>query len=303
MSGVVNTIKKVFKKVVDFIKPIAKVVLIAAAIYFTAGVAMSYFGATSAFAASMPGFAANGVAGAGVFSHAAASIGLGGGLAHGAAIANAATAASAAGAAGGGATAYALGAQAPAAGTAAVAENATAAGAEVAGTAGTGAATTAGAVAPGAVTAGTVAPAAATTGATLGAKIAGASLTDKLLMASLGTNLVSGLTAPSVQEVEAAKKSFYGSFYGVDSSGKGAPAPMPYAQANAKIPGVAIPGQNTAYVDDLGKPSDASSTQQSALAAKLIPDIPYSGQPLAGSRPDYAVQGSTPLVNPRIIPS
>ena len=63
------------------------------AIYFTAGVALSYFPATAAFAAGMPGFAAGGtlglgvgegaVAGTGVFSEAAASIGLGGGLAEG----------------------------------------------------------------------------------------------------------------------------------------------------------------------------------------------------------------------------
>src|ERR1700733_13016317 len=90
MSGVLNSIGKVFSKVWDFIKPIAKVVLIAAAVYFTAGVALSYFPATAAFAASMPGFAAGGtlglgvgegaVAGTGVFSEAAANIGLGSGL-------------------------------------------------------------------------------------------------------------------------------------------------------------------------------------------------------------------------------
>lgn len=70
MSGLVKGIKKVFKKVVKFVKKYWKVIVIAAAIYFTAGVALSYFGGTASFASSLPGFGVNGV-----FSKAATFIG------------------------------------------------------------------------------------------------------------------------------------------------------------------------------------------------------------------------------------
>ena len=53
MSGILNSIGKVFKKIIK--SPIFKIVLIAVAVYFTAGLALGALG--SAFAASLPGIA------------------------------------------------------------------------------------------------------------------------------------------------------------------------------------------------------------------------------------------------------
>lgn len=90
MSGVVKGIKKTFKKVVDVTKKIAKPVMIGAAIYFTAGMALGAFPATAGFAANMPGFAGGGLgglgigagksAGTGLFSKMATGLGMGGGI-------------------------------------------------------------------------------------------------------------------------------------------------------------------------------------------------------------------------------
>ena len=73
MSKVVKGIKKGVKKVGKVIKKAAPYVLMAAAAYFTAGVALSYFGPTAGFAASMPGFGT-----AGIFTKAATFVGLSG---------------------------------------------------------------------------------------------------------------------------------------------------------------------------------------------------------------------------------
>lgn len=64
---------KVVKGAKKFLKKAGKWIAIGVAAYFTAGVALSYFGATSAFAASMPGFGATGI-----FTKAASFIGLSG---------------------------------------------------------------------------------------------------------------------------------------------------------------------------------------------------------------------------------
>ena len=61
MSGLIKGIKKVFKKVTKFVKKYWKPILAAVAIYFTAGVALSYFSATAPFASAMPGFGATGI--------------------------------------------------------------------------------------------------------------------------------------------------------------------------------------------------------------------------------------------------
>jgi hypothetical protein len=61
MSGLVKSVKKVFKKVTKFVKKYWKVIAIAAAVYFTAGVALSYFGSTAGFASAMPGFGSGGM--------------------------------------------------------------------------------------------------------------------------------------------------------------------------------------------------------------------------------------------------
>lgn len=141
MSGLVKSVKKVFKKVGEGIKnvwhaiaPIAKVVVIAAAVYFTAGAAIGAFAGEGAIAA-LPGWGAGGL-----FSSAATSMGVPG-------FGGAATlfASGAGGAAAGAAGAEAAGAGAGAAGaasTAGAAGSATAAGTSAAGTAGTAAAGT-----------------------------------------------------------------------------------------------------------------------------------------------------------------
>lgn len=61
MSGLVKGIKKVFKKAAKFVKKNFKYIVAAVAIYFTAGVALSYFGSTAAFASSLPGFGTGGI--------------------------------------------------------------------------------------------------------------------------------------------------------------------------------------------------------------------------------------------------
>ena len=73
MSGLVKNIRKVVKKVTGFVKKYWKPILTAVAVYFTAGVALSYFGSTAAFAANLPGFGT-----AGIFAKAAAWMGFSG---------------------------------------------------------------------------------------------------------------------------------------------------------------------------------------------------------------------------------
>lgn len=74
MSGLVKGVKKVFKKAVKFVKKYWKAIAIAVAVYFTAGVALSYFGSTAGFATTyMPGFQAGGM-----FSKAAVAMGFNG---------------------------------------------------------------------------------------------------------------------------------------------------------------------------------------------------------------------------------
>lgn len=215
MSGVVKGVKKVFKKVTKVVKKVWKPVAIAVAAYFTAGLALSAFSATSAFAASMPGFAGGGfaglgigagkVAGAGVFSKVAGAIGLGGGLAKGAAIANTGTMA---GAMAGGTFAS----------TSAVYSKA--AMSVAGGAAGSGAAA----------------------GAVGGAAVAraGLSFADKLLIAKAGTDFVGGLLAPSQKDIireqhkwDMESRKFQGAFYGMERDGTMAPQPDP---ATGKIP-------------------------------------------------------------------
>jgi len=65
MSKVVKGIKKVFRSVVKVVKKIWKPLVIAAAVYFTAGAAMSYFGAAGATAGVTGATAAAGAGAAG----------------------------------------------------------------------------------------------------------------------------------------------------------------------------------------------------------------------------------------------
>jgi len=81
MSGLIKGIGKVFKKVGNFVKKNWKYIAMAVAVYFTAGIALSYFGATAGFAAAMPGFGTGGM-----FTSAASAIGFNGPAIAGAAI-------------------------------------------------------------------------------------------------------------------------------------------------------------------------------------------------------------------------
>jgi hypothetical protein len=238
MSGVIKSVKKVFKKVVEVVKKIWKPVLIAAAVYFTAGLALSAFAPTAGFAASMPLFASGGiagtgigagaVAGTGIFSQAAVALGVGGGLTAGAigagttaaelaAVYGSSTAIGAMGGAGMISPGVASGAQAT------IAANA---GAITAGTGAAGAAANVAAM-------GGVAPAAGVIPKAAGA-IGKMSFSDKLLMTKIGTDTAGALFGPTPQEeyeaqyIEAAK--FRGAYYGMDAQGNTGETPaLPFA--------------------------------------------------------------------------
>ena len=92
MSGLVKGVKKVFKKVGKFVKKNWKWIALAVAVYFTAGIALSYFGSTAAFSAAMPGFGAGGM-----FAKTAVWMGFSGGVGSGIAATAAAAAPAVAG--------------------------------------------------------------------------------------------------------------------------------------------------------------------------------------------------------------
>lgn len=225
MSHFFSSIGKVFSDVWNVIRPVVEVVAIAVAVYWTAGLALSAFPATQAFAAAMPGFAsAGGVAGEGVFSSLATNLGVGGGLQAGAAeTASAAAGAGFAPAASSAADSLAAVSTSPAADTAVSGLATTPSGVSVGTTVGAGAPIVG--PAAGTTVAGTdaasVAPAVVGGGGGAAAGDASSALTNKLLLASLATQTISGLTAPSPTDIARAKASFYGSFYGEDSSGGG----------------------------------------------------------------------------------
>jgi len=195
MSGVVKGVKKVFKKVAKVVKKIAKPLLIAAAVYFTAGVALSAFSATAGMAAAMPGFGAGGL-----FSKAAVAIGFKGAAGSGIA-----------------ATAAASSASAAAAGAAA-AGNFGAYGSIMSGGAAAGSGTVAagtGALSSGALAAST---AGAGTAAAAGAKgfFAGMSSFEKVMMLKMGVDTAAGLLAKKPDPFPAPNQ-----FSGRDSKGNG----------------------------------------------------------------------------------
>ncbi|MGH7106183.1 MAG: hypothetical protein ACREFT_06715 [Acetobacteraceae bacterium] len=223
MSGVFHAIGKVFKGIVGVIKKIWKPVLIAVAVYFTAGLALYAMPATSAFGGSMLGItsaaSAGGgaaVAGSGALSSTAAGLGM----------------------AGGGTAATAGAAGAGAAGAAATLPAVTVSASSLAGTAGTTAALGTAAAAGGATAAelGTTAPAAtapinvAPPGppsmlARAGHDWSKMGLADKFLVASTLTKGVAGFLSPSAAQLHQINSSFVGSFYGTNANGSGAAAP------------------------------------------------------------------------------
>lgn len=238
MSGVVKGVKKLFKKVVSFVKKLIKPILIAAAVYFTAGLALSAFPATAGFAASLPGFAGGGIlgtgigagatAGTGLFSKAASAIGLGslgssGGLVGGALASGTSTAA--------------LGA-AGIKGTAILAGATKAAGAGLISGLPSGLATALAAGTPGVAGAGTVlAGGIQGPGMYAVGQAAKMSIGEKLLLASTGMQAVGALLAPSPAE----QKRWVGAFYGMDRKGGGG-AIVPGLPDSTQAPAAQQPG-------------------------------------------------------------
>ena len=262
MSGAFKTVKKAFKKVGKFIKKIVKPVAIAVAAYFTAGVALSFIPATSAFAASLPGFAGGGVlgtgigagatAGTGIFSSAANIIGLGGGLAKGAAAIAAPTAAAATP---GIAAVQSMGAANVAGAASAVGGGATATGAGVIGK--------------------------------TAAAIGGMSVTDKLLLAKVGTDVAGALFGPTpeddyaAQAEEAAK--FRGAFYGMEAGGQ--PQALGIEAPALFEPGATSPPQGSA---------GAGTAPLAASQQPPVPSMASSTDPLF-DRPEEEVQQQSNL--------
>jgi len=270
MSGVAKGVKKVFKKVGKFVKKIIKPVAIAAAVYFTGGLALSAFPATASFAASMPGFAGGGilgtgvgagsVAGTGLFSKGAAALGLGGGLASGAAAAGT-SAAQLAGVYG---TSTALAAAAPNAAALAAAPTSS--------------------LVSGAAATGVAGKAAATFGKM--------SLTDKLLLTKMGTDVAGALFGPTPQEefesqaIEAAK--FRGAFYGMEADGTGA-LPPPAQASSPPVVGSQSAGTQAPQATPIPSPMTGSVTpdEQQLLAGR---DIRQNSFPRAGEANTVGVQ-------------
>ena len=288
MSGVVKGVKKVFKKVANVVKTIIKPVAIAVAAYFTAGVALSFIPATRAFAASLPGFASGGlvgtgigagsVAGGGIFSSAASAIGLGGGLATGATVANAGAAAAAmAGGMGVAEAASIYGAGAvEAAMTGTIAGNVAAAGGISVGSA-LGATGMTGAGLSGASNVAGVVAGGGNVAAMSGA---GLSLTDKLLLAQTGSKVAGALFGPTPEEeyeAEAvARSKWRGAFYGMEAGDTapampeiGQPAPtgstVPQPQQQPSAPLFGNTGGGPAPPGPPGPPAPAAAPQSQGI--------------------------------------
>lgn len=295
MSGVVKSVKKVFKKVVKFVKKALPVIAIAVAAYFTAGVALSFMPATQAFAASMPGFAGGGflglgvgegaVAGAGVFTKAATAIGLGGGLAEGAIAANTAAAASAleAGASVASvASQYGVGAV-EAAKTGMIAGN-VAAGTGVSAAEAVGAA---GLTGSGASAATSIASTTAGGGTIAPAAKAGLSLTDKLLLAKTGTDLAGAVFGPTPEEEweakAAAEGKWQGAFYGMDSEGGGAYSGAPMADPRDRYFGGPGAGPATTQQEMVRQPTQQTPTQRTPTQPGSQPGSQPLSQMAAGA--------------------
>jgi hypothetical protein len=286
MSGIFHAIGKVFSKIVSVVKKIWKPLLIAVAIYFTAGLALAAMPATASFAAAMPGISTA----AGALGIGTAAGATGAGLATSAAVATGATETGAA-AAGAGTAGEAALDTVTVTGTAGAAGSGAAAGAAAAGA---GVAAGAAAAPPadaGAASAPAPAPAVSSLSdqqgtqeaemaagqstspgllAKAGAQWSKMSLADKFLLASTTSNTISGLTSPSPSDIARANKTWIGAFYGTNADGSGggavspliptspfasrstAPAPPPSSAAPTVAPnpyalGSAIGGGNNSY--------------------------------------------------------
>lgn len=239
MSGVFKGIKKAFKKIGTFVKRHWKAILIAAAVVFTAGVALAYFAPAAMAASGVAGFGS-----AGVFTSTAAALG-----STGAAAVMAGGAATAAGGAASGAAGLGILSETGYGASAAYAASVGAAG----GVAGTGLAAGAGVGGAAAATAAVTAGAGATAGGGAAAA-AGLSLTEKVMIGQMAVSTVSGLLAKKPDPYPIQKQ--YG---GYDKKGNGPGMRYTYDPLTGSL----VPG--------------SVSTPKSVDAPKLSSSIPTRG--------------------------
>lgn len=257
MSGVVKGVKKVFKKVGKFVKKYGKYILMAAAVYFTAGVALSAFAATAPLAAAMPGFAAGGM-----FSQAAVGLGFSG--AAGSGIAATASAATASAAAASAAAAGNFGAY---------------------GTIMSGGAASAGTVAAGT---GSLSAAALAAGTTTVAPVvtkgffASMSAFEKIQMLKMGVDTASGLLAKKPEDFPAPNQ-----FSGRDSQGRGPGLGVSFNRETGNIDMAADTGGGKAAP---AEPMKASARSE-ASASTTMPEPNEVEGPKTGSQDFLAANG------------
>lgn len=286
MSKAVKKVGKAFKKVAKAAWKIVKPVAIAVAAYFTAGVALSFIPATAGFAASLPGFAGGGIAGLGVgagatagtgaFTSVATTMGLGGGLASGAvqgsAMMSAITGVSPQLVSG------VVGGEIGTAGMMTAAHQAAGSGAAGAAAGGAGGA------------GGAVAAKTALSGGSAATK-AGMSLSDKILLAKVGTDVVGAAFGPTELDMLEAKAEYdrearQGTYYGMDPDGNA--VDMPNFQL-FQTPGQQQPSPGT---------SPASPpTQQEMVTNNQPPSgglgpLPSPGSPSPSGAPQQPGQGA-----------
>lgn len=298
MSGLVKAVKKVFKKAVKFVKKYWKVIVIAAAIYFTAGVALSYFGSTAGFASAMPGFGTGGI-----FSKAAVAIGFQGsaGVASGLSMTSGAWA---------GAAGAAYGTTLTAAEVAALQSGAATAGLTASGQHTLTYATAEGAAAGSGSGAGLVAEGAAAGGAGAGGAGAGGagagagatSTTDALVKAmttatklQVGTTLIktaAGLLSPSEEDlIEKKHELEWGQAFGVDRSGN---RQFGWGTGQASAPGPAGGGSSYAPQQGYSSQGGGGSMYAPSGGGQSFLDQPYQVASQATQAPsqqqDFIVQ-------------
>lgn len=314
MSGVLHSIGHVFSEVWDFIRPVVEVVAAAVAVYFTAGLALGYF--SPAMAAALPGFAGAAGPGTGFFTTAASAIG-DTGIAQAGADATLADTAGISAVTASAPAVTATDASAALPETTAVGESVE----PVATTLPATANTTAIAAAP-AVNASVAS--AAGSGAAAGAS----SLTDKLLLASVAGQTISGLTQPSPTDIAQAKATFYGAFYGENANGSGVGMPdlsvgpqtqpgqtPPTSSAQSLTPGINAPAtQNvtnyltgatpTSSATAAGSAPSAATPQASLIPVSYAAPKPVSAPTPTVAQPNVQVQSATAGARaPQLIPS
>lgn len=227
MSKIVKGIKKVFKKIGKFVKRAVKwvkknwkVIALAVAVYFTAGVALSAFPSTASFASALPGFGATGANA--LFSKAAVSLGFKGAAGSGiAAISGANAAAAGVGAIGAGVSS---GSVAGGAGASAGLGEVAVTGAKIASAAtpSTAGMAAMGATVPGSTAAMMTGSAAAATGSTATGIFSGMSTFEKVRTIGMGLQFAGNLMKPSAsEEYEDVHNLKYGNAMGIGRDGQG----------------------------------------------------------------------------------